>query len=286
VNTAIPSRDMFACGGAPSVERSVKIEALLFDVDGTLADTEEAHRRAFNAAFEHHGLKWEWSVEMYADLLRVTGGKERIGHYIAALSLLPADEARLRRLIPALHATKTRLFTEVIEQGNVPARPGVRRLMMEALAAGVRLGIASTTSPENVQALLTACLAPDASTWFSVIATGDVVSRKKPAPDIYQLALTKLSVLPEHVIAVEDSAIGVRAAKAAGLFTVATPSRWTARQDFSAADLVLPSLGDPDQPLGAPASRRIGAKYLGVEQLRAFHAAALRSERSANAAAL
>jgi HAD superfamily hydrolase (TIGR01509 family) len=252
------------------------LQALVFDVDGTLADTEDAHRQAFNAAFLTHDLPWDWSRPLYADLLRVTGGKERINRYIDSLRLSQAERESLKQLVPFIHSTKTRVFAELVELANVPLRPGVARLIAEARAAGIPVAIASTTTPKNVEALIVANLGLSALSWFNVIAAGDVVPRKKPAPDIYELALASLRVSPEDCVALEDSELGVRAAKAAGLFTVATPTWWTSRQDFSAADVVLDSLGDPDRPIDAHSELRIGAKYLGLAQVEALHAAATR----------
>jgi HAD superfamily hydrolase (TIGR01509 family) len=251
------------------------IEALIFDVDGTLADTEEAHRQAFNDAFGAHGLAFRWSRELYRELLQVTGGKERLAAFLDRSELAASERARLLGLIPRLHATKTSFYAERLERGRVPLRSGVRRLMGQAQAAGLKLAIASTTSRDNVSVLLEGALGDEALAHFSVIATGDAVPRKKPAPDIYLLALSRLGVSARRAIAFEDSAIGVAAAKAAGLLTVATPSEWTQGQDFAAADLVLPCLADPESPLGPADAWRIGAPYLGLEQLAILHAATL-----------
>ena len=251
------------------------IEALIFDVDGTLADTEEAHRQAFNDAFLAHGLGFCWSRELYGELLQVTGGKERLAAFFFRARLTASERILLSGLIPRLHATKTSFYLERVRLGRVPLRPGVRRLLTEARAAGVRLAIASTTSPDSVSALLEGVLGYGALDEFSVIATGDAVPRKKPAPDIYLLALSRLGVAARRAVAFEDSAIGVTAAKAAGVLTVATPSDWTRGQDFAAADLVLPCLADPGAPLAAADAWRIGAPYLGLEQLARFHAATL-----------
>lgn len=255
------------------------LQAVIFDVDGTLADTEETHRQAFNTAFRMHSLDWTWSDARYADLLQVTGGKERIGHYVDSLNVAPAAKARLVGMIPLIHRTKTSLFAEFVRVGRIQPRPGIQRLIGEARANGVRVAIASTTSAANVDALIAAIFGAsfgrDALQWFSVIATGDVVARKKPAPDIYRLALDALGLAPWQAIAIEDSQVGVQAATAAGLVTIATPTRWTATQNFDAADLVLASLGDPGAPLAAHDERRIGAKYLGMQQLAALHATAV-----------
>ncbi|HEY7378450.1 MAG TPA: HAD-IA family hydrolase [Steroidobacteraceae bacterium] len=243
------------------------LDALIFDVDGTLADTEEAHRRAFNRAFRMHGLDWHWSAELYAELLAVTGGRERIDHYIDRLPVPAEQRDVLKRQTPDIHGTKTRNYAELIRLGAVAPRAGIRRLLIEARTAGVRLAIASTTTRANVESLLGAVFGGSALRWFDVIATGNVVRHKKPAPDIYQLALSELGIEASQAIAFEDSAIGVQSAKAAGLFTVATPSPWTLSQDLAAADLVLPTLADPDQALDAQHQTLIGARYLGLEQL-------------------
>lgn len=249
------------------------LDALIFDVDGTLADTEELHRQAFNEAFFACGVDWRWGPALYAELLQITGGKERIANYISRQQVPAAERGRLLRLIPQMHAAKTRLYQELVAEGHLRPRAGVLRLMMEARSAGLQLAIASTTAPMNVESLLLSSFGRHALDWFRVIVTGDVVSRKKPAPDIYNLALERLALGPRRAIAFEDSAIGVRSAKAAGLFTVATPSLWTIGQDFSDADLVLTSLADPDRPLYATDELRIGAKYLGLKQLDTLHAA-------------
>ncbi len=249
-------------------------EALIFDVDGTLADTEEVHRQAFNLAFGACRLDWIWEAPLYSELLQVTGGKERIASFIERLRLPATERDCLNGLIPEIHRAKTRLYRELIQVGQVRPRAGVRRLMMEARDAGMRVAIASTTSPENIEPLITAGFGYQALKWFDTIAAGDVVANKKPAPDIYNVALKSLGVHPARAIAVEDSAIGVTSAKAAGLFTVATPNIWTQTQDFTAADLLLGSLGDPAEPLEPADERRLGAKYLSLERLAALHAAA------------
>jgi HAD superfamily hydrolase (TIGR01509 family) len=243
------------------------LEALIFDVDGTLADTEETHRQAFNATFVGFGLGWDWSPQRYADLLSVSGGKERIEYYIGTLGLSAAERDRLKVLVPAIHQTKTRLFTELIADGRAPLRPGVARLIGEAQAAGVRVALASTTTGANVEALISAHLGRDAYRRFAVIACGDQVQAKKPAPDIYQLVLGALGLPAAACIAFEDSANGVRAAKAAGLYTVVTPTLWTAAQDFAGADLLLPSLGDPASPLAPPVAAAIGGPFLTLKEL-------------------
>lgn len=246
----------------------MRIEALIFDVDGTMADTEEAHRVAFNLAFERHRLGWSWQPSQYRDLLEITGGKERLAHYIDTLPLTEADRGRLHRMVPDIHAEKTRFYRSVVADGAVPLRDGVERLIEEARTAGCRLAIASTTTGTNIDALLRATLGVRALDLFGVIACGDQVRAKKPAPDIYQLALHRLGAWPSQAIAFEDSPNGLRAARSAGLWTVVTPNFWTRDGDFSGADLLLPGLGDAAQPVpGEPGGRLRDAAWLGLDEL-------------------
>jgi len=224
------------------------LEALIFDLDGTLADTEETHRQAFNAAFMKFELGWDWDPRRYTELLQISGGKERILHYIDTLGVVPAERDRLRELTLALHRTKTRIYTELLEQGRRPFRSGVATLLRAAGDAGLKLAIASTTTSANIDALLRANLASAPQLAFNVIACGDQVHAKKPAPDIYNLALASLRLPATSCIAFEDSVNGLRAAKAAGLVTVVTPSRWNLGEDFGGADRVLASLEAIDLP--------------------------------------
>ncbi len=259
------------------------ILALIFDVDGTLADTEETHRQAFNYAFLRFELKWEWTKPMYRELLKISGGKERIECFIGALSVPLAEKARLYQLVPAIHRTKTQLYTELIADGRCPLRPGVSRLLAEAQEAGILLAIASTTTAANVDALLTRHLGRSGLRQFHTIACGDLVQQKKPAPDIYQLALSTLGLPADRCVGFEDSVNGLRAAKAAGLFTVVTPSQWTAGGDFAEADLELPYLGDPEHPLPPTQAAAVGGPWLGLAQLKSLHAAAMRDSVSERA---
>jgi HAD superfamily hydrolase (TIGR01509 family) len=220
----------------------MKLKALIFDVDGTLADTEEAHRCSFNDAFLQVGLNWNWSKPKYAHLLSTTGGKERLVAYIASLPLSAADRRALTARIGIIHQTKTDIYTRRILAGDVPLRDGVLRLLDEAERLKLRVAIASTTTFSNIEALLRTTLGWNALDRFAVIGAGDQVERKKPAPDIYRYVLHELDLAPDECAAIEDSANGLRAAKAAGLYTLVTPSYWTQTEDFSAADLVLPAL--------------------------------------------
>jgi HAD superfamily hydrolase (TIGR01509 family) len=219
------------------------LRTLIFDVDGTLADTEEAHRCAFNEAFWQMGLNWNWTKVRYSHLLRITGGKERLAAYIRSLDVTPAERESLIGRIEAIHQAKTRNYTRMVQSGAVGLREGVARLLDEAEEARIRLGLASTTTYANIDALLSNTLGAGALRRFAVIGAGDQVSRKKPAPDIYEHVLRELKASPDECVAIEDSSHGLSAAKAAGLYTIVTPSDWTADEDFSAADMLLPSLG-------------------------------------------
>lgn len=249
------------------------MQALIFDVDGTIADTEEVHRQAFNAAFLEMELWWNWSASQYIELLKISGGPERLEHYIGALQVDPDERQRLLGLAPAIHREKTRIYHELISGGRAAVRPGILRLIKEAREAGLRLALAATSSTSNIEALVSASLGGRTLGDFNAIASADEVSHKKPAPDLYLRVAAQLRVVPADCVVIEDSANGVRAAKAAGMVVVATPSRWTATQDFSAADLVLYSLGDPGAPLDPVTAKAIGAFQVGVAQLRALHAA-------------
>ncbi|MCB1519966.1 MAG: HAD-IA family hydrolase [Hyphomicrobiaceae bacterium] len=216
------------------------LEALIFDVDGTLAETEEAHRAAFNRAFSESGLGWEWDQPLYGQLLNVTGGKERIAHYLARGASVEAPLSA--EDIARLHARKTAIFGEIVATGGVPLRPGVEALIRHAPEAGIRLAIATTTTLANVENLLGATLGEDGLDRFEVIAAGDEVPAKKPAPDVFLLALKRLGLPAGRCLALEDSAHGLASARAAGLAALITRSAYTASQNFDGAAAVVDNL--------------------------------------------
>lgn len=211
------------------------LRALIFDVDGTLAETEELHRKAFNEAFRMQGMDWHWDVPTYARLLKITGGKERITFY--------ADEIGAKGIDPKpIHLAKTEIYNRELREGGLELRAGVEDLIMRAKVQGFKLAIATTTSRPNIESLLAVTLGPDAHRDFSAIITGEDVVRKKPDPEAYQLALQQLGVPATEAIAFEDSKNGVEAARGAGLRVIVTPGLYTEHDDFSQASFVIPTL--------------------------------------------
>lgn len=224
----------------------MRLRALIFDVDGTLAETEEAHRRAFNESFANAGMNWHWSVTEYTRLLGTTGGKERIRRYRnETRAAQPSDKE-----IATLHADKTARYAEILRDEVLELRPGVRDLIDVGRKAGLKIAVATTTSRSNVDALCRSCWGANAGSVFDVIAAGDEVAEKKPAPDVYHLALSRLGLNATRAIAFEDSIPGLGAALSAGLRCVITPSLYTQGQDFTDAtwhsrDLTRAELPEP-----------------------------------------
>ena len=249
-----------------------ELQALLFDVDGTLADTEEVHRQAFNAAFSAAGLDWVWSHDLYHGLLAVTGGKERIRFYLERDRpdfQLPQDGDGF---IAQLHRSKTEHYVNMLTQGEVPLRPGVERLIREAHANGLRLAIVTTTTPANVSALFEHSFGVHEDEWFELVAAGGLVPQKKPAPDIYEYALEKMGLKASECLALEDSGNGLLSARAAGIDVVITVNRYTDQQDFTEAVLVLDHLGEPDMPCNMIEGRLQPGPVIDTDYLRRLHA--------------
>ncbi|MDO8958190.1 MAG: HAD-IA family hydrolase [Rhodocyclaceae bacterium] len=249
----------------------MSLQAVIFDVDGTLADTEEAHREAFNASFHQFGLPWEWDAALYRDLLSVTGGKERMRHYCERFFPDFLADPQAGSTIAALHREKTRHYAELVAAGAVAARPGVVRLIGQLHAAGIRLAIATTTSRSNVDALLAASLKTLPPDIFEVIGAAEQADDKKPSPAIYRWVLERLALSPDECLAIEDSKNGVRAAQAAGIPTLVTECVWTAGEDFTGALAVLSDLGEPDRPCRAVQTHRSGCGYVDAGVLRSWY---------------
>jgi HAD superfamily hydrolase (TIGR01509 family) len=235
------------------------VPALIFDCDGVLADTErDGHRPAFNQTFAEAGVPVQWSVEEYADKLRIGGGKERMASLLTtefvAANQLPADPDGQQQLLADWHRRKTAIYKEMVRAGRLPARSGIARVVDEALAAGWSLAVASTSAEESVRAVLEHAVGGASASRFDVFA-GDVVPAKKPDPAIYVLALERMGLEPEDAIVIEDSRNGLLAAVGAGLRCVVTVSGYTADEDMREATLVVSSLGDPGDPARVLANR-------------------------------
>jgi len=221
-----------------------RLQALIFDVDGTLADTEELHRQAFNEAFEQDGLDWHWSATLYTELLAISGGQERLRAFRQRVQpgLRALDALALDASIARLHELKTAAYARRVNAGELQLRPGVQALIEAAPAAGLALAIATTTSPVNIAALLRRTLGPDWALRFAVIEDASTAALKKPHPQVYRQTLARLGLPARACLAFEDSANGLAAAGGAGLATVITPTAFTARHDFGGALRVLESL--------------------------------------------
>jgi HAD superfamily hydrolase (TIGR01509 family) len=241
------------------------LEALIFDVDGTVAETEELHRRAFNLAFDLHEVELAWDACEYRRMLRVHGGKERVARALAELG-----GHRTAEEIAAIHASKTRFYTLLLSSRGTEWRPGVRRLMDEAGRAGLRLALATTTTLANVEPLFAPVLGAGWRSRFATIVAGDMVRRKKPAPDVYVEALRRMQVPADRAVAFEDSAAGVESARTAGVAVIATPSTWLAGDDLSGAELVLDHLGDPGS-LWDECHPTLRSRWLSAAGLAAWH---------------
>ena len=222
------------------------IKALIFDCDGVLVDTErDGHRVGFNRAFKQMGIHAEWDVELYGKLLLVAGGKERMRAYFDEYGWPAGTEtdAQKDELIVKLHKLKTEITAGLVAEGGLPLRPGIGRIVDEAIAAGVRLGVCTTSNPKFIDAVLD-LFGPERKAKFEFVHAGDVVAKKKPAPDIYLLALETLGLPPHECMVVEDSRNGLLAALGAGLPTLVTTSTYTVDEDFTGAVKVVPELGD------------------------------------------
>lgn len=244
------------------------LQAIVFDMDGTLADTEEIHRQAFNRAFAEFDFDWQWSPAEYHDLLSISGGRERIRQYLVKMRGRPRSTAALRQLALTVHKRKSGIYRELLTGDHLNLRPGVKRLLQEARAQKIKLAIATSSSRRNVETLLATTLGAEANGLFRAFATCDVVEDQKPAPAIYQYALAELGIEPQYAVAIEDSRNGNLAACAAGLTTLITTHQYTQDNDFRGAALVLDQLGEPGLPFRVISGNAHGATFVDVSLLR------------------
>lgn len=248
------------------------LEALIFDVDGTLANTErDGHLVAFNLAFKELGLNWEWSNKLYHELLNVTGGQLRIKYYLKKYNT-EFTHNDLDNFVASIHALKTKIYVRLMDEGAVPLREGVVRLFKEAKDAGLRLAIATTTTPANVDALIANTLGKEALDWFEVIGAGDVVPNLKPSGDIYSYVLAQMNLNASQCLAFEDSHNGIVSATQAGLKTIITVNEYTNTHEFDGSMVILNNLGEPDQPFEMIQGDPTDSTYVDVAYLRELHA--------------
>lgn len=247
-----------------------ELKAVLFDVDGTLSETERyGHLVAMNEAFKTVGLDWQWSAELYGELLKVTGSTERLGHYVKTYQ--PKYEhinSNLDELITEIVKHKNANYKRIAESGEIPLRPGVERVLREVHDSDIRMGIATTTTPQNVDALLMGNIGGDVLDWFEVIAAGNVVPDKKPAGDIYTYALEKMNLKPEECLAIEDSENGVRSALAAGIPVLVIESEYSAGHDLSGATLIVDGWGTPDSPMCVVSGDAAGHSMIALDLMK------------------
>ena len=250
-----------------------ELQALLFDVDGTLADTErDGHRVAFNMAFDEAGLDWFWDESLYGELLAVTGGKERIRFYLEKFNTTFTKPNHFDDFVKGLHEAKTKFYTQLMAEGKIPLRTGVEALINEAREQGMRMAVVTTTTPANVTALLESTLGPDSESWFEVIAAGDIVPAKKPAPDIYIWALEQMGLTADQAIAFEDSLNGILSSSAANVKTIVTINEYTKDDDFSKAAVVLNHMGDDKTPFELIAGEVYGRNKLDLALVKEIFA--------------
>ena len=249
-----------------------QLKALIFDVDGTMAETErDGHRVAFNRAFISMGLDWDWDEALYGKLLAVTGGKERIRYYLTEFNTDFVDNGDIDELIIKLHAEKTKHYVALLSRHEIGLRPGVARLIAEARSTGLRVAIATTTTPANVTALLDSTLGSDSVNWFDCIAAGDIVPAKKPAPDIFEYCLEQIGFSAEECLAFEDSGNGTHSSLAAGIPTLVTLNNYTVNEDFTGAISVLDHLGEEGNPCNVLQGENFEHSYVTMDLLRQLH---------------
>jgi len=241
------------------------LQAIVFDMDGTLADTEDIHRQAFNLAFGEFDCDWQWSRDEYRGLLAISGGRERIRQYLAGRR--KGDDAQLAELAAAMHKRKSALYRELLSGTGIRLRPGVERLLREAAAKSVRLAVATSSSRRNLETLLQTTLGPGSIGMFDAVITCDVVEEKKPSAAVYRRAVADLGAAPARCVAIEDTRNGNLAALGAGLRTVITTHAFTIDNDFGGAALVVDQLGEPERPMRVLSGNPGGAPCIDVALL-------------------
>ena len=246
------------------------LRAIIFDVDGTLGETEPVHREAFNAAFKAEGLGWHWSSELYREISRMQGGQARLRYYLETYHPECRQRFEEEDLYATVHRQKTRMFGRLLEDSGTSLRTGVGRLITDARSVGILLGVCTTSQLETFEILVINALGFEAISWFKAVVSGKDVQERKPDPEGYIKVLQKLRVTADEAVVIEDSQLGVQAARAAGIRAIAAPSELTREGDFSEAEIVLSDLGEPGMPFEALRGDPQGFSYASVRSIRTW----------------
>tara|TARA_X000001036_G_scaffold133879_1_gene126654 strand:+ start:66 stop:824 length:759 start_codon:yes stop_codon:yes gene_type:complete len=249
----------------------MKLNAILFDVGGTIAESEEIHRVSFNEAFKEFGLNWYWDEAIYRELVFIGGGKERIKHYITRAWPEMLKQKNLTKYIESVHKIKGQIYEEFLNDSQLKARPGIIRLLKELKNEKIRLAIVSDTTEENLINLFKKGLGINPIEWFEILAHGGCTIQKKPSPDIYLWTLERLKLPPESCLAIEDAPRGVDSAIDAGLKVLVTPSTYTLEEKFEKSSLLLSHLGEPEEPFNVIKGDAFGHSFVDLDLLKKIH---------------
>ena len=246
------------------------LKAIIFDVDGTLGETEQVHREAFNAAFRAEDLDWNWSTELFREISEIPGGRERLRHYVENYHPECVERFEKEDLFLKVHRQKTRLFGRLLEDSGTSLRTGVGRLITDARSSGILLGVCTTSQLETFEILVINALGFEAISWFKAVVSGKDVRKRKPDPEGYVEVLRKLRINADEAVVIEDSPQGVQAARAAGIKVIAAPSESTREKEFAGAEIVLSDLGEPGMPFEALHGNPQGFSYASVRSIRVW----------------